>query len=56
MLQQHLSDFINECHNNLINDKNDEILEKNKQYFLKVAQINNKRDMVDFLNRRYKNE
>ena len=36
--------------------KNDEILEKNKQYFLKVAQINNKRDMVDFLNRRYKNE
>ena len=36
--------------------KNDEIKEKNKQYFLKVAQINNKRDMVDFLNRRYKDE
>ena len=36
--------------------KNDEIKEKNKQYFLKVAQINNKRDMVDFLSRRYKDE
>lgn len=37
MLQKHLSNFINECHTNLINDNNDEI--KDANLYLKNRQI-----------------